>query len=83
MDRKYYGTFLTHLVEQTIINHPNGVLVKDIIKTISPPKTSDIELYNLEKRIRRCLGILETEGALRRELFPGISHIPNYKYFKK
>lgn len=63
---KYYGTYLVHLVRETLKGHPAGLSVREIADRINRFPTPR-EQRNLENRVRRAIITLEGEESLEKE----------------
>lgn len=63
---RYYGTYLVHLVRETLKRAKAGLSVKEIAARINQFQSSR-EQRNLEVRVRRAIATLEGEEDLTRE----------------
>ncbi len=63
---RYYGTYLVHLVRQTLKKGKKALSVKEIAARINQFENSR-EQRNLETRVRRAIAALESEEDLLKE----------------
>ena len=76
---KYYGTYLSYLVQELIGKSEKALTAKEIaakLNQYSDPR----EQYNLTYRVRRVINQLYEDGQLAREQHKGVRNILFFKY---
>lgn len=76
---RLYGTYLLFLVEETLRKATHPLSIKEVAERIMQ-LDSPREQYNLQERVRRALGVLETHRQIKKQMHRISTNVYSFKY---